>query len=280
MLELANVNGTICPVEEARIPAEDRGFLFGDGVYEVIRTYRGRMWAADLHFERLERSLRELEIENYDLGQYRRWVVETWEASEIAEALIYFQVTRGSGPRSHVWTRDLRPTFFLTARPFPSRAAWTSEGVKVQTFPDWRWGRCDIKSINLLPNVLAKQQARKQGAYEALFVSERDEIREGASCAVFGVRQGVLVTPPLTHHVLPSITRKIVIEIAREFSIPSEEETTRIGDFARMDEAFLASTGDEVAGITHLDGKPLGNGKPGEITKKLQEEYQRRVTAK
>jgi D-alanine transaminase len=278
MPELANVNGKVVPIDEAVIPAEDRGNLFGDGVYEVLRTYQGRIWAYSRHWKRLQRSLRQIEILNLDLEQIDRWVKETYSQSRIADAIIYFHISRGVAPRSHAWSNDLVPTFLMTVRTFVARGQGNELGIRAITAKDQRWGRCDIKSLNLLPNVMAKQQARRQQAYEAVLVDSSGRVIEGTSCAVVCLTQGVLCAPPAdSMAILPSITRQFVQEIAEKFGIPSQERFVPLSEFHEAEEAFVAGTGDEIMGITHLDGKPIGRGEVGNQTRKIYEEYRRRI---
>ncbi|MFN8009471.1 MAG: aminotransferase class IV, partial [Terriglobia bacterium] len=188
MPEIANVNGKTTLVHEAMIPAEDRGFLFGDGVYEVFRSYRGRLWGFDRHLKRLKRSLREIEITDIDLEHTSRQIRETYAESQIQDATVYVQITRGAGPRSHAWiATGLKPTFFMTVRHFQARAGGNERGIRAIWVRDLRWGRCDIKSLNLLPNVMAKQKARKEGAYEAIFVNSHDQVLEGTSSSAFSI---------------------------------------------------------------------------------------------
>jgi D-alanine transaminase len=277
MPELANINGRICAVHEAVIPAEDRGVLFGDGVYEVLRCYQGRMWAFARHFKRFERSLREIAIQNLDLARVSGWVVETCEKSAIADGTVYCHVTRGVGPRSHVWSNDLQPTFFMTVRPFVARDDGNERGIRISSFTDLRWGRCDIKSLNLLPNVMAKQQARSQGSYEAILVDERGQVREGSSSAVFCIIDGTLRTAPNSPAILPSITGQFVSEIAKDLGIMVRRESFSLTDLYSAEEAFIAGTGDEIMGITSVDGKPIGAGSVGERTRKIYQEYKNRI---
>ncbi len=277
MPEIANVNGKICLIHEAVVPAEDRGCLFGDGVYEVLRCYNGRMWAYHRHIKRLERSLREIEIRNLDLGGVDRWVRETYEQSQIPDATAYIHISRGAAPRSHSWSIDLLPTFLMTVRPFAARGQGNEQGIRVVTVEDQRWNRRDIKSLNLLPNVLAKQKARNQGAYEAIFLDAEARVLEGTSSAVLCIMDGVLYAPPNSTAILPSITRQFVQEIATEFGIRIVEKSVSLEDFCRADEAFIAGTGDEIMGITHVNGKAIGDGRVGNWTRKIHGEYRNRI---
>ena len=278
MPELANVNGKVVPVNEAVVPAEDRGNLFGDGVYEVLRSYGGRLWGYARHWKRLERSLVEINIRNADLEQIDRWVKQTYEQSQINDATVYFHITRGAAPRSHAWPEDMTPNFLMTVRPFVARGHLNETGIHAIATPDQRWGRCDIKSLNLLANVMAKQQARSRQAYEAIFVDRENHVVEGTSCAAICVTNGKLCAPPNSStSILPSITRQFVEEIACKLGLPFEERFVPLEEFLGAEEAFLAGTGDEVMGITHTDGKPIGNGQVGRWTRRIYGEYRGRI---
>ncbi len=275
MRELANVNGTICALEEAVIPAEDRGCLFGDGVYEVVRAYRGRIWGLHRHWRRFQRSLREIDLQPANLDEIRGWIEETYHASQIPNATVYFHLTRGASPRNHSWNESLKPSFFMSVRPFADRGIVA--GIKVQSVPDLRWRRCDIKSLNLLPNVLAKQQARKLGAYEALLVDTQGNVTEGSSSASLAILDRTIVAPPQTSAVLPSITREYVEEIAPELKLSFQERWLSLAEFRAAGEAFLAGTSDEITGITHVDGQAVGTGEVGPWTREILKAYRQRI---
>ena len=275
MRELANINGRISSIQDAVIPAEDRGYLFGDGVYEVVRTYNSRIWALDRHWHRFRRSLEEIQLRIDNLEEIHSWILETYQESQIPNATLYYQLTRGVGPRSHVWTEDLKPTFFMSVRRFEEREY--VGGVKVHSFPDQRWGRCDIKSLNLLPNVLVKQQARKLGGYEALLVNDQGHVTEGSSSAIMAIANDTIVVPPRSPSILPSITREFVREIAIEINLTFQERWLSLAEFGAVSEAFLAGTGDEIMGITHLNGKVIGTGKVGVHTQNILRRYRERI---
>jgi D-alanine transaminase len=278
MPELANVNGKIVPLNEAVVPAEDRGNLFGDGVYEVLRSYNGFLWAYARHWKRLERSLREIGIRNIDLNQVDRWVKQTYSESSIGDATIYFHITRGVGPRAHAWSDDLSPTFLMTVRPFVPRGQGNETGIGTVSVIDQRWSRCDIKSLNLLPNVLAKQYARSRQAYEAILVDRERRVVEGTSCAIICLIDGKVCAPPTdSTAILPSITREFVQEIADRFHLVFEQRFVSLEEFYSAEEAFIAGTGDEIMGITTVDGRPIGMGKVGPWTRKIYAEYRTRI---
>ena len=275
MRELANVNGAICALEDAVIPAEDRGCLFGDGVYEVVRAYQGRLWGFHRHWKRFQRSLKEIDLQPANLEEIRGWTEETYRASRIPNATVYFHLTRGVSPRSHSWSEALKPSFFMSVRRFVDRGA--EAGVKVQSVPDLRWRRCDIKSLNLLPNVLAKHQARKLGAYEALLVDAQGNVTEGSSSTAIAILDRTIVAPPQGPSILPSITREYVEEIAVALKLKFEERWLSLAEFRLAGEAFLAGTSDEIAGITHVDGHAVATGEVGPWTREILRAYRQRI---
>ena len=214
MPEVIYLNGRIVSPEEAVVSVDDRGFLFGDAVYEVARSYDGRLWAFERHMQRLAGSLAAIDMAYVDVGSIGEAIRQAYAASEIPDALVYLQVTRGVAPRSHSYTRDLRPTVLITVRDITGGVAEVNlEGMTAVTRPDLRWRRCDVKSTNLLPNIMAKTQAHEEGAYEAILVHPDGYVTEGSSTSVFWVRDGKVCTIPLGPEVLPSISRGIVVEI-------------------------------------------------------------------
>ena len=246
-MSLVYLNGELLDRSVATIPLDDRGFYFGDGVYEVVRVVDGRTFAAEAHRIRLERSLRETSIEppaallNGGMEDLCRRMVEA-NGLSAGHATVYLQVTRGSAPRTHGFPPPGTPaTLFASSAPFEIPRRLRTEGAAAITLPDIRWTRCDIKSINLLPNVLAKQSAAEAGAFEALFV--RDAVlTEGASSNLFGVMDGVLRTFPLGNLILGGVTRAIVLELAAEAGVDVVEEPLSIDDLARVDERLDEDT--------------------------------------
>jgi len=280
MPEVIYLNGRIVPREEAVISIDDRGFLFGDAIYEVIRSYDGRLWAFERHMQRLVGSLAAIDMAYVHVEGIGKAIRETYTASEIPDALVYLQVTRGVAPRSHAYTRDLQPTVLITVRDITGGVAEVSpDGMTAVTKPDLRWRRCDVKSTNLLPNILAKTQAHEEGAYEAILVHPDGYVTEGSSTSVFWVRGGKVCTVPLGPEVLPSISRGIVAEIAQDAKLPCVEERLPVDDFRRADEIFLTSTTPEVCPIIRLDDRPVGSGQAGPITRRIREAFRARVEA-
>lgn len=280
MPEVIYLNGRFVSRAEAVVPVEDRGFLFGDGVYEVVRSYGGRLWALERHLRRLERSLREIDLHGVDVEQLGQAIEEALCRSAFPDAIVYVQVTRGVAPRKHAYSPDLRPTILVHVRDIgPLLEERRHDGVAAITAPDTRWRRCDIKSTNLLPNVLARTQAKNQGAFEAILVDDQGYVTEATAASVFCVEKGVVLTRPAGPEILPSITREIVIELAQEAAIPLREERVVLERLRNAEEVFLAGTGDEVCPVIQLDGAPIGNGKPGPITKRLLRDFLERAGA-
>ena len=274
------LNGEFMPAAEARVPVEDRGFLFADGVYEVIRVYDGRPFLGAPHYERLREGLAAIRIDADPIDAIRdaahRLIDENGLQS--GDATIYIQVTRGAAPRRHSFPDEgVPPTVFVAAKPFRQHPAeYWKYGVAAITVADTRWSRCDIKSIALLPNVIANQQAKEAGAFEALLVRDGVLI-EGSHSNLAGVIDGVFVTYPACNYILPGITRRLAIDLARTLDIPVRERPIRIEDLPRVQELFLTGTTTEIMPITTLDGAPVGEGRPGPVATRLQRAYHERV---
>ncbi|MCP3955440.1 MAG: D-amino acid aminotransferase [Desulfobacterales bacterium] len=265
-------NGEFRPKEEIRISPDDRGFLFGDGAYEVICSYAGRLFKAKEHFDRLIRSLRELKIKTPDMAVLGR-VPETLLHKNGLEknwAVVYFQVTRGAAPRSHPFPDENTPiTVYAFAAPLDLPEKELAEGVQVVMVPDNRWLRCDIKSVNLLPNVLASQTARESGAKDVLFVRD-GAITEGSYTSFGAVYDGTVFTYPDSHYILPGITRSVVLDLCTQMKIPVEKYPVMADQVRAADECMLWGTTTQVMPIVQVDGAPIGDGQPGPITRKLQ----------
>jgi D-alanine transaminase len=278
MQALANLNGEILPLTEVRISPLDRGFLFGDAVYEVLRVYQGRPWLEEAHFLRLGRSLDAIRIRGVDVARLRRRMHETLAAGRFGEATVYVQVTRGSALRTHAFPAQAEPLEFLYAQEFqdPYREA-RQTGARVITRPDIRWGRCDIKSTNLLPNVLAMQAAKEAGCLEAIFHLPDGTLTEGTHTSLFGVLGGAVLTAPNSDDILPGITRGLILRLAAGAGIAVREHVLKHPDLERVTELFLTGTTSEVLPVVGVDGRPIGDGRPGPVTRRLQEAYARAV---
>ena len=274
MPETAFLNGRFLPLAEATVSIEDRGFQFGDGVYEVIRTYRGRPFKLDAHLARLDRSAQAIDLRQpYPFERWVEYVTEGLRLGDFPETKIYVQITRGTAPRDHAYAPDLQPTVLMTFRELqPLNAIVQSTGVAAMTMKDIRWGRCDIKSINLLANVLARQQAKKRGVFESILVRD-GQVTEGAVSNVFIVQDGKLITAPEGGWILSGVTRQVVLELARHEGLTVQERYCSEQELLGATEVFLTGTTVEVLGVVRIDGKQIGKGQPGPVTRSLAKRF-------
>jgi len=278
--ELAYVNGHWRPPAEAQVSVLDRGFLFADGVYEVIAAYGGRPFALDGHLRRLARSLRELSLPDpHTPAQWRELCVELARRNGGGDLSLYLQVTRGAAPRRMGPFPDrVTPTVVGFCQPLPGHPPEALEqGLAAVTRPDIRWGRCDIKAVALLPNVLAMQYAREQGCNEALLVRGApgpERVTEGASSNVLAVVHGEIVTPPLDTEILPGVTREVLLGLLRADGQTVGERALSLAELRAADEVWLASTVREVLPVTRLDGAAIGSGRPGPRWRRAWELFQ------
>lgn len=279
---LVYLNGEYLPKEKALISVDDRGFLFGDGVYEVTRVVDGKLFGGDGHWARLQNGLKALEIacpfSRDELeGIYSRLISE--DGLEQGHATVYLQVTRGVAPRNHAFPDPpVEPSVYAFAKRFNIPHDLRASGVRAVTLPDVRWARCDIKTVNLLPNAMAKQRAVEAGAWEAILV-RNGTVTEGASSNLFGVVDGELRTYPKTNFILPGITRDIVLELAHELGIPVRESPILLDELADAEELFFTGTTTDVQAIVDVDGRKVGGGKVGPICQKLLDALMERMGA-
>ncbi len=274
MSNIVYLNGEFIPKEEAKISPDDRGFLLADGVYEVAKYYNGKAFRYRDHLQRLDRSLAEISINYPETDKLEAIFMEliTKNGLQNEHAGIYLQITRGAAPRSHFFPKDIEPTVYAYAFPMPSPKDKLESGIKVITREDIRWFRCDIKSVSLLPNTMLNNEAYENGAAECVMVRD-GYMTEGTHSSLFAIKDGALVTRPLSNLILPGITRKVVFELCKENSIPVEERLFTKEELFQMDEVFLAGTGSEIMPVVEIDDKVVGNKKPGEITRLLQEKF-------
>lgn len=278
MSRVAYVNGVYRPHGQAVVHIEDRGFQFADGVYEVWSVFDGRLADWDGHMTRLERSLDELRIDR-PMGRAALGAVlkETVRRNRVRDGIVYLQVTRGTARRDHAFPAEgTAPSVVVTARSMdPGKSdLLATKGVAVVTQPDIRWGRCDIKTVGLLPNVLAKQAAREAGAYECWMVDELGLITEGASTNAWIVDEhGRLRTRDTQANILRGITRAALIDLAREHQIELEERPFSIDDVKRAREAFTTAASAWVMPVVSIDGHRIGEGKPGPVATRLRALY-------
>ena len=273
--DIVYVNGALVPRTEARVSVEDRGFVFGDGVYEVLRIINGRPFAARFHNERLKRSLEGIRISlagkdsPESLTEIGRHLLEENGLLQ-GEATLYMQVTRGATTRAHNFPPpEIPPTVYISVARFIPYSDLARDGASAITHPDLRWGRCDLKTLNLLPNVLASQAAKERGTFEAMLIRD-GVVTEGTKTNFFGVVDGTLRTHPCDEHILPGVTRSILRELAREMGVDLDETPIQASEVPQLSELFLTGTTTDVMPVVTLDNKPVGNGKPGEVTRKLQ----------
>jgi D-alanine transaminase len=269
MSELVWLNGEIVSLADAHVGIEDRGFQFADGVYEVIRLYNRKPFALDLHLQRLQKSAAGIQLAvPTALPTLAAEIGKFLPRASVNEGMIYLQLTRGSAPRSHAFSQT-KPTLLFYARDLPLLADLaTSEGVKLITVPDERWKRCWIKSIALLPNVLAKNQALAAGADEAVFI-ENDMVTECSASNIFAVIGRKLVTHPVGPKVLPGITRAILLELAPKLGLTVDERPFREDEALRADELFITSTTREISWVAKWNDHNIGQSRCGPITLKL-----------
>jgi D-alanine transaminase len=275
------LNGRYLPRDQATLSVDERGFVFGDGIYEVTRAHDGRFFEPERHMQRLAYGLRELSIGGAPAGDalleiHDRLLRENGLLS--GGALVYLQITRGVAPRTHQFPAPaVPPTVFLSASPFVPNVQQRERGAPAITVPDTRWARCDIKTVNLIPNVLAKQAAAAAGVVEAIFVRD-GAITEGSHTNVFGILGGELRTYPRSNYILGGVTRDVVVEIATELGVPVREMPIQSGEIDRLEELFISGTTTDVTPIITLDGRPVGNGRPGPVARGIYEALVERVT--
>jgi D-alanine transaminase len=278
MTRTVYVDGRYRPYAEALVHAEDRGFQFGDAVYEVCEVRAGRLIDETRHMQRLARSLTELRIaQPMSAGAWSRVMRETVRRNRVRDGLVYLQVSRGARPRDFLFPPShVRPTVVCLARsvPLPKLEAGAAQGIAVKTMPDIRWGRCDIKTVMLLPGALAKEAARAEGAKEAWLVDEQGYVTEGASSNAWIVdRDGRLITRQVGNDILRGITRTTLIDLLRRENLELVERPFTVAEAQAAREAFITSATNFVMPVVRIDGKPIGNGAPGLLSLRLRAEY-------
>ena len=273
---IAYLNGQFLPLSEARISPMDRGFLYSDGVYEVIPVYSRFPFRIDEHLSRLQQSLDGIRLPNpHTDAEWRKIIRRLIAETEFDDQLLYIQVTRGADvKRDPCFPKGVPQTVFLFTSPLvgPS-AAQREKGVAAITAPDIRWSRCDLKVVSLLANVLARQQAVEQGCAEALLIRD-GFMKEGAASNIFIVKDGVLIAPPKTHLMLPGITYDVIIELAEQHKQPLVVREISEAELRAADEVWMTSSTKEILAIATLDGKPVGTGKPGPYAEQMWQWYQ------
>lgn len=276
MADVLWFNGRFTTTDERVLGVEDRGFLFGDAVYEVFKFLRRRPAFLDEHFRRMQRGLQEIEIPMpWDEASFAEMTDALLERTEFDEGIVYLQVSRGEAERAHFWPDDPKPTAVAYSRRFRfPDAAKKERGIRVITTQDIRWHGCHVKSTNLLGNAIAKKEAQRAGADEALLLSG-GTVREGASSSFFAVKGRQLVTHPLDEHILPGVVRDRTIGLALAAKIRVDERPLREAELFDLDEAFITSTTQGVMPVTGIDGRTIGNGRRGAVTGELQQLFDR-----
>ncbi|TDW02590.1 D-amino-acid transaminase [Pseudobacillus badius] len=279
MMSLAYFNGNIIGIDDPVIPIDERGHQFGDGVYEVIRFYQGKPFMLKEHLDRLFMSAKAIKLEiGKEQEELEALMLELAGKSGLADADLYVQITRGAAPRNHLFPK-CPASLSITVKPARELSHQVrSEGVQIVLLPDERWQNCYIKSLNLLPNVLAKQEAFEQGCFESVLVRD-GMITEGSSTNVFIVKEGKVQTRPLSRYILAGITRLAVKEITGEQGIPFIERAFRPEELLEADEVFLTSTTSEILAVTAAEGRKIGDGQPGPVTRRLYECFQQKIKA-
>jgi D-alanine transaminase len=272
-METIYLNGNFIPKEEARISPDDRGFLFADGIYEVVRWYGKGFFDINGHLRRLKRSLGELKINWAGTDTFPSIAEKLVRENrfENSPTMVYLQVTRGAAKRTHYFpVPEVQPTSYAFAFTFNPDSDTIRDGIKAVLKPDIRWSRCDIKSIALLPNTMSFQEAYTKGFKECIFVRD-NLITEGAHSNIFFVRDNTLFTHPESNHILSGITRNNIIRMAKNAGIPVNEQAIREDETGTLQEAFISNTSAEVTPVVELGGITIGSGAPGPVTRKLQE---------
>jgi D-alanine transaminase len=269
------LNGKLLPVEQATVSVLDRGFIFGDGVYELVPVYSRVPFRIEEHLARLERSLGEARIRNpYSRAQWRGHIHGLIDAQPFEDQGIYFQVTRGAAKRDHAFPKDVEPTVFMMSSPLvnPPHAQVERGGAAVSAL-DNRWLRCDIKSISLIGNVLLRQLSAEAGAAETILFRD-GQLTEASASNVFIVKRGVIQSPPKSNLILPGITYDVIAELARADKLPIEFKPITEEEVRSADEVWVTSSSKEVFPIVSLDGRQIGDGRPGPVFRRMHQLYQ------
>jgi len=273
----AFLNGEYLPLEECRVSVLDRGFIYGDGVYELLPVYKNNAFYLAQHLKRLQRSMGEIKVESpYDNSEWQTLINNLIQQSDHDDLAIYIQVTRGVAPRDHVFPQATQATVFAMANPLPIIPnEYLENGVDLITSNDIRWQRCDIKSISLLANILAKQEAAEASAVEAIMIRD-DHALEGSASNLFLVRDGVVYTHPKDNLILPGISRDFILELLEELGIECKQQRIPKDWLYSADELWITSSSKEVLAATKIDQKIVADGKPGELWRKTYNLYQQR----
>ncbi len=273
----AYLNGEFLPIEECKISVLDRGFIFGDAIYELIPVYNSKPFYLSAHLKRLNRSLEQTKITNpHSEDQWINIIQQLIDKSGLQQLSVYIQISRGVAPRDHAFPVNVMPTVFAMTNPWPSVSEdMYTQGLSAVTVDDMRWDRCDIKVTSLLANVMKKQQAIEHGAHEAILVRD-GKVLEGSATNVFIVKNEKVSTAPKDHLILPGITRDVVVELLSELNIPLTESAITQQELNNADEVWITSSTKECVPVTRVDDQAIGTGKPGELWARVFAAYQQR----
>ncbi len=269
------LNGEFMPMEEAKVPVLDRGFIFGDGIYELVPVYSRAPFRLDGHLARMERSLSEVGIRNpYTRVEWARIIGQMIERQPFDDQGVYWQVTRGVARRDHAFPKDVQPTVFMMSNPLvnPSKAV-VENGASAVTAQDFRWHRCDLKTISLIGNCMLRQVSSEAGAIETILFRD-GTLTEASASNAYIVKDGVIATPPKDNLILPGITLDVVFDIVARGKLPLQVREITEAEVRGADEVWVSSSSKEIVAIVDLDGKPVGNGKPGPVFRKAWQLYQ------
>ncbi len=272
------LNGELIPYDQATVPVDDRGYQFGESIYEVIRVYRGKPFEMERHMQRLRNSVAAVDLDlGPALAELEPQAMELLRRSGLQEAAIYMQVTSGAAPRAHLAPQGLKPNVIVMVSPAsPPPDQVRQEGIAVITVPDDRWAKCYVKTTQLLANTAAKKRAVAAGCEDAIFVRD-GFVMEGTSSNLFAVFDGVLTTAPASNYILHGITRAVVLELASQLDMPHTQSPIPLPKLYGAQEMFLTGTVAELVPISSVDGKPVGTGRPGPVYSRLHEALQRRI---
>lgn len=260
--------------EELNISKEDRGYQFGDGIYEVVRVYEGNLFTAEEHIDRFYESAEKIKIViPYTKDVFHKMLYDLVEMNEINNGQVYVQITRGHALRQHHFPESTSPVVVAYTKTVERPLELMRNGAKGAFIEDVRWLRCDIKSLNLLGNVMAKQEAHEKGSFEAI-LHRGEVVTEGSSSNMYGVKDGIIYTHPATNLILNGITRRVILQLSQNLGIEVQEMAFTKAQALEMDEFFMSSTTAEIMPITEIDGNPIGQGIPGELTKNLQQAFE------
>ena len=279
MLELAYINDSFIPLEEASVPINDRGYLFADGIYEVIITCNSILFGLDEHLNRLQRSADAISLElPASLDEISKIIETGIKKAGFSESMVYIQVTRGAAPRRHNYSTDIQATLVMTFRARPEYAPELfNQGVAIITVPEIRWSRCDIKSTALLPNIMMKQKATDKGCQEALFVTADKIVHECTTANIFIVKNDILYTPPADRHILNGITRSFILEQAERHNIGCVEKECCYDELCQADEVFITSSTIDLMPVVKIDDFIINTGQPGPVSLRVRDFFPTRI---